>query len=528
MLKKILIGIAIFVAMTVFVVWLGVRKVQGPELAQGETDLRFTEVDVPWAHKSDLDVALPFMAIAAIDVNNDGVDELFAGGGTNQQDIILQFNGAGFEAAPASDSVRKNNGSPTYGAASLDVTGDGLADLFVAREDGVWFFVNTGSGFSGEKIPFEIAANTAPLSVAIGDIDGDGWADLYISGYIKIAYVEGETVFNKKYGGYSYLLKNNGDNTWTDVSAEAGVWRQHNTFTAAFLDLDRDRDSDLVIAQDTGVVEMYENIGAGKFSPLPRAEKFSYPMGIGFGDYDNDGLIDLYFSNVGNTLPSALVRGDLREDQVLNMDYILLHNDKNLQFSDLAIPTKTASHGFGWGVVMQDMDLDGRQDLIVAQNYARFPGVEFLELYNGRLLKQYPDGTFAPVEKVSNAANPNFGMSPVIADFDRNGHPDLVWANMTGPLRVLLNAGGDNNWLAVRLPDNVASLGALVIVRTADGKKLTDTFATSEGLGSDQSHELLFGLGSSSAIDSVHVEFAGGEVRKVSSPALNSVLDVAP
>lgn len=528
MLKKILIALALFVAVAVLVVWYGVRKVQGPEIPQGVTDLRFIEVDVPWSHRSDLDVALPFMAIAAIDVNNDGVDELFAGGGTDQQDVILQFNGAGFEQAPASESVRKSNGSPTYGAASLDVSGDGLADLFVAREDGVWFFTNSAGGFSGEKIPFEIAENTAPLSVTIGDINGDGWADLYISGYIKIAYVEGETIFNQNYGGYSYLLKNNGDNTWSDVSAEAGVWRQHNTFTAAFLDLDRDRDSDLVVAQDTGVVEMYENNGAGNFAPLPRAEEFSYPMGIGFGDYDNDGLIDLYFSNVGNTLPSALVRGDLRDDQVLNMNYILLHNDGDLQFTDAAIPTNTATHGFGWGVVIQDMDLDGRQDLLVAQNYARFPGVKFLELYNGRLLKQYADGTFAPIEAVSNAANPYFGMSPVVADFDRNGYPDLVWANMTGPLRVLMNAGGDNNWLAVRLPNNVASLAALVTVKTADGKKLTDTFATSEGLGSDQSHELLFGVGDSAVIDSVRVDFASGEVQEFSAPPLNSVLVVNP
>ncbi len=518
-LVLLLIGIAL---------WLIVRSIQGPEIEQGQTNLRFVEVPVDWSHESNLDIALPFMAAAIIDVDNDGIDEVFVGGGTDQADTLQAFNGENFQPLKSAKVFAEHAKIPSYGAASLDMDGNGYADLFVARETGLWLYMNTAGEFTEHQIPVDFAENTAPLSIALGDIDNDKDADLYISGYIKIAYVEGETIFNKAYGGYSYLLRNDGDLQFTDITKEAGVFRQHNTFTAAFLDLDNDRDSDLVIAQDTGVVEMYENTRDGKFVELPHAKAFSYPMGLGFGDYDNNGLIDLYFSNVGNTLPKLMVRGDLTDEQELNTDYILLRNDGALDFSDTAIQTDSAKHGFGWGVVMHDMNLDGLQDLLVAQNYARFPGVKYLELYKGRLLQQNDFGKFQPVEETSGAANPYFAMTPLVSDFNNDGWPDLVWANLTGPLRVLLSKGGKNAGLKVRLPNSAVSLGARVYVTLSDGTVLSDQFATSEGLGSDSNHDLVFGIGAERTALQVKVVFADGHARVIESPPVNSVLVVEP
>ena len=91
---------------------------------------------------------------------------------------------------------------------------------------------------------------------------------MYVAGYIKIELVEGETNFSNNYGGFSSLFRNTGNNNWVDISNEAGIWRQHNTFLGVFADLDNDRNSDLIIAQDTGKVETYRGDGKANFTPI--------------------------------------------------------------------------------------------------------------------------------------------------------------------------------------------------------------------------------------------------------------------
>ena len=107
-----------------------------------------------------------------------------------------------------------------------------------------------------------------PLSVSFGDLNKDGAVDLYISNYIRPKYVEVETIFNGEYGGISNLLLNNGDNTFSDITVSSGVYEQHNTFTAAFVDLNNNGHSDLVVAQDTGVVRVFKNNGDLTFDKI--------------------------------------------------------------------------------------------------------------------------------------------------------------------------------------------------------------------------------------------------------------------
>jgi hypothetical protein len=94
----------------------------------------------------------------------------------------------------------------------------------------------------------------------------------------------------------------------------------------------------------------------------------------------------LYFSNVGTTLPDFLVRGDLREDQTLNKDYILLENQGDYTFKDAALERNAAKYGFGWGLVSYDFNNDTLADYLITQNYIRFPGVEYLTLYPGNMV----------------------------------------------------------------------------------------------------------------------------------------------
>ena len=514
----ILIGTLVFALLSAFG---ALRFWQAEKTPQGETDLAFEAVDLPFVHKADLVNSLPFLASAAIDIDGDGRDELFLGGGDEQADEIFTFRNNRFEKLPLTFS--KDAVDATHGAATMDIDNDGDTDLFTARESGIWFHENTDGQFSSVNLGFDIADNTIPLSIGFGDINKDGLADMYIAGYLRIEDVEGETIFSDNYGGFSYLFLNEGEGNWRDISKEAGVWRQHNTFIGVFADLDNDLDSDLVIAQDTGMVELYSNNGDMTFSPIENPSEYSYPMGVAVGDYDNDGLVDLYFSNVGYTLPPAILRGDLEKDDVFNPSYMLFHNEGDLKFTDTAEELNTARYGFGWGTVMADMNLDGREDLLAAQNYARFPANKLLQHYPGKILQNYGD-KFQPVEKVAGAENTLFGIAPIVSDFNGDGWPDLVWANLDGESLAYINKAGDRNWIKVRLPNTARSLNARVTVTASNGLTQTKQLLTSQGLASDQGRDLIFGLGDAESVTSVTVAFQNGVTRSFDAPANGSVI----
>jgi len=508
----ILVGVLLFLLLSAFG---ALRYWQAEKIPQGETDLAFEAVELPFAHEADLKNSLPFLASAAIDINGDGQDELFLGGGNEQADAIFAFRNNRFEKLPL--TFTKDAVDATHGAATMDIDNDGDTDLFTARESGIWYHENVDGEFDSINLGLGLADNTVPLSIGFGDINKDGLADMYIAGYIKIALVEGETIFSDNYGGFSYLFLNEGEGNWRDISKEAGVWRQHNTFLGVFADLDNGLDSDLVIAQDTGRVEMYSNNGDMTFTPIENPSVYSYPMGVAVGDYDNDGLVDLYFSNVGYTLPSAILRGDLKKDDPFNPSYMLFHNEGGLKFTDTSEAMNAAKYGFGWGTVMADMNLDGLEDMLAAQNYARFPANDLLQHYPGKILQNYGD-KFQPVEKVSGAENTLFGISPIVSDFNGDGWPDLVWANLDGESLAYINKGGERNWIKVRLPNTARSLGARVTVTASNGLTQTKQLITSQGLGSDQGRDLIFGLGDAESASSVSVTFQNGVTRSFGAP----------
>ena len=173
------------------------------------------------------------------------------------------------------------------------------------------------------------------------------------------------------------------------------------------------------------------------------------------------------------------------------------------------------------------MNLDGREDLLAAQNYARFPANELLVHYPGKILQNYGDG-FKPVEKAAGAENRLFGISPIVSDFNGDGWPDLVWANLDGPSLAYINSSkAARESLTVRLPNTAASINARVTVTASNDQVQTKQLITSQGLGSDQGRDLIFGLGEATGVKTVTVQFQNGQVREVSAPPVDQVLSVS-
>ncbi len=488
---------------------------------------RFTASILDFDQQLDDAVSLPFTASAVIDIDNDGVEELYIGGGPNQDDAVFEFSNGAFKRLGQSIIDKPEIQDATFGASVIDVDANGFSDLIVSRTTGVWLYLNQGGTFTAEKLDLPLDSSTSPLSVAISDINRDGHFDLYVAGYIKKELVEGQNIFNKEgYGGTSRMFLNNGDNTFSDITEESGLLYTHNTFMGLFVDIDNDGLEDLVVAHDTGQVRTWKNLGNSKFRnmPNPNSGEYGYPMGIAVTDYLNNGMVDFFFSNVGSTPPSFIVTGDLRDDQVFNPDWIMFQNKGNFEFDDIAEQAKLAAYEFSWGAIFEDFNLDGRDDLVVSENYIGFPPhkLPFLRL-PGRFLMQTETGEFAATGAQSGVINTGYGISPITADFNGDGYPDLVHINIAGKPKAYINNGGDANYLKVQLPDTIASVAAKIRVQRSDGKVIYRDFVSGEGLCSDQSHIQIFGLENASATE-VTVQYINGQSDKRTGDFSNTLL----
>ena len=484
----------------------------------------FENAKLSWNNKFDGDKSLPIIGSAVIDIDNDGIDELFLAGGVTQQDGLFSYDDGDFK--PSSMKLpNKPENTTTFGAVSFDLDEDGNNDLILTGDYGVLWYRNTGTAFEVKKINVPLNEKTEAASVTLGDIDQDGDADMFVSGYIALDKMEGQTIFkDPNYGGSSLLMINNGDNTFSDKTAEYGLTYVHNTFCAVFVDVDNDGYLDLVVAHDTGEVRTYKNEGGKSYTKKsnPTTGKYGYPMGIGVGDYNNDGNIDFFFSNTGTSVPTFMARGDLAEEDVFISDWLLFKNEGNFKLTDAAKETKVANFEFSWGAIFQDFNLDGKQDLVVAENYVAFPPHKLFKL-PGRFLLQRPNGTFAAVEDQAKVVNKNYGITPLTSDFNGDGYPDMVFTNINGESKAHINKGGDANYIAFRFPETAKYVGTKVTLTKKDGSIMSDVYVIGEGLVSDQTATLTFGLGADTDIASINLSLPNGTQKSINEYKVNQL-----
>lgn len=474
----------------------------------------FDHVEVPFAQSHSDATSLPMTGSAAIDIDGDGTEELFIGGSFQQENGLFRFEDGEFVAIEGQAGLNKPADGTALGALVLDHNKDGQVDMLVTHPEGIWLYTNDGGTFTSEQLDTQMNENTTGLSIAVADINNDGHFDMYVSGYIQNDKIEGLNIFNRpEYGGTSEMFVNNGDNTFTNETEARGLTFLHNTFQAAFGDFEGDGDLDIITAQDTGNVQTYVNDGTGHFTNTanPNTDIPSYPMGIGVADLNNDGLTDYTFSNIGSTPPTFMVRGDLRDDQPLNRKWMTFVSDGNGGFTDEGEAMRIADYEFGWGPSHEDLNLDGREDLIVSQNFvtAPFHKIGMLRL-PGRLLVQTATGEMAEVGAQSGVVNRQYSIAPLTADFNGDGRSDIVHINIAGNSQAFLSTGDTpNGFLKIQLPETLDSIGAMVEITLEDGSTLFKPYASGEGLLSDSSRMIIAGLGLQSAT-SVTVSFIDG------------------
>lgn len=475
-------------------------------------------------HVFENSTSLPVRASSLIDLDNDGIDEIFLGGWAGQVDQLFAYKNNDFIDISDSYPTSKEPSLNSLAASSVDLDNNGYTDLIVSREDWMYVYYNDGADFKVDKPELWLNKKSTPLGLTFGDINRDGFTDIFLSTYIKKELMNGLTNFSPWYGSTSALLLNDGTWKFKNITVEAGLDYIHNTFQGIFVDMDNDSWLDLVVAYDTGEPRIYKNNWNTTFTMMPNewTGKFAYPMGIWVGDYDNDGLTDLMFSNIGSTLPKAMVKWDIENTDDLNLDWILLQNKGDFVFEDIAEKVEISNYEFSWWAVMADVNNDSREDIIVSENFVDL-GFQKLFKLPWRVLLQREDWIFAAVWKAAKASNVEFSITPLVSDFNNDGSLDLVWVNIDAPSFAFINSNNvEWNYLQVQFTETTKHLWAKAILTFQNWSTQVQNYITGEWLVSDWSSTIHFGLGEKTDLDKLTIKFVDWTEQIIEEISVNS------
>lgn len=457
------------------------------------------------------------------DYNNDGWLDLYVTG--NQAENVLYRNDQDgtFSPSPFSATVSLPQ-TLSGGAIWADYDNDGWQDLYVLTKGANRLFHNdSGEGFTDVTGTAGVGDTGTGESAAWGDYDNDGFLDLYVVNWTCLPNCDPIDFAQHQ----DRLYHNNGDGTFTDVSDSLVYDKLLGAgFAANFIDFDGDQDLDIYVINDEfqnpiGNV-LFRNDGAGcggwcwvDVSAASGADVVLSGMGIAAADFDNDGDLDLYFSNMLNA-------------------FSLLQNQGDGTFVDQA---EAAGVHFGWtdtvgwGTGFFDYDNDGWQDLYLAatgfvQRDMNLEPEGMLFDHPNYLFRNNRDGSFSDVW--AGEEMPSMGFA--YADYDNDGWVDYVVGNWNEGYRLFRNNGFVlGNWLTADLtgggPVNMDAVGARVVVTTSDGRSQTQVVTSGGSLGAGHDMRLHFGLGTAE-IEAVEVVWPNGETAVYNNVPTNQIWQI--
>ena len=509
-----------------------------------------TEAGITFKHingASDRKFYLETMGSGAafLDYDNDGNLDLYI------------VNGAplpGFETTdPSTNLLYQNNGDGTFtdvtaaagvgdtsygmGCVAADYDNDGDSDLYVTNFGKNLLYRNNGDG------TFTNATSHAGVddgdkwssSCAFVDYDHDGNLDLYVVNYLDYDIAKDRDWYDSRgrriysnpqvYAGISdTLYRNNGDGTFTDVMRQAGVYNSNGKGLGITCgDYDNDGRIDIYVANDTTPNFLYRNVGDGRFVDIGPFAGAAYNehgvaeggMGVDFGDYNNDGALDIFvtnFSNETNTLYHNTGDGAL-------IDFTNIAGLGGVSFLKLAFGTK-----------FFDADNDGTLDLFVANGHLYPTESDALEYaQTDQLFINTGEGIFMDVSEGSGDyfSIKRVGRGAAFGAYDNDGDTDIFVVNLNQEGVLLRNEGGNrHNWLMIKtvgFKSNRDGVGARVEVVTPSHTQIKEVQAGSSYL-SGHDLRLLFGLGTETKADAIKITWPSGAEQTLKDVDTNQLL----
>jgi hypothetical protein len=455
----------------------------------------------------------PFFAggAAAGDFDGDGrVDLVFTR--PNDTEILYRNLGDGtFEPRTSAAGFR----FPTYtnGVTSGDVDNDGDLDLYMTTVGYTrnYLYLNDGHG----KFTDAGAGHTAALSngtirdgsgASFGDYDNDGYLDLVTGDWGNFAA-----------NSQSRLLRNRGaaqPGAFDDVTVAAGinVYRKDRSYrySPRLVDLDRDGLLDLTFAADFQTSQLFWNNGDGTFTDGTIAAGVGTDlngMGTTFGDYDSDGDLDWFITNITNDPEHPGPFGGWNR---------LYRNEGNRTFTDVTQAAGVRDSRFSWGASFFDYDNDGDVDLAATNGYN---GQGWID--DRTFLWRNDAGVYTDVSDASGITDTLQGRGLIHLDYDDDGDLDMVVVNnAAAPLLYRNDGGNDNHFLRVAPQGTISNrdgIGAWITVTpdlTDPGRQLVWEVDGGSSFVSQSERTAHFGLGASGdSVDLVTIEWPSGIVQ---------------
>lgn len=430
------------------------------------------------------------------------------------------------------------------GCAAADLEGNGLRDLIVT--DGLSPILLTHEpARTFTNASERLGATGSPPSRALGvfDVDADGWLDLYVGKDSPLPAVGPECakvdndfqchlLKKQPKPAPNLLLRQRADGTFEDASIAFGLQDPGLTLALSASDLNGDRQPDLLVGNDFGRNGLYLSSDDGVYVESSAALgllPYNHAMGIAFADFDLDSQRDLYITDLG---PDQLYFGSETGFAQAPVSAGIIEATRN---------------HVGWGVVAQDFDNDGDEDIAVGNSYVAKPG-ELVAMVEGGmnptsleahaadvqsdfLFENCGDRTFllSEVPISADAIEPSIGMAPLAGgDLDGDGGIDLVGVHPAQHARVLRNVTAERgHWLTLRIvgaAPNRDAIGAIVEITAGKRKQLREVHVM--GAAGHGATEVHIGLGPFTTAD-VTVYWPGGgdtTVTDVSADASLSIL----
>jgi hypothetical protein len=515
-------------------------------------------------------------SVAVADVDGDGWDDVFVGeAGPNE----LYRNQGDGTFVDVTDGSGIAGDQLTKMGLFLDHDDDGDQDLLLANHnDPSRLYRNDGNGtFTDVTEQAGVGNATRAYHVAAADVDGDDDLDVSVGNYGPKAAPGPESHANATSGDRDLLYVNQGNGTFREVGLERGLEATRWTFSHAWNDYDRDGDPDLYVNVDFGYDILYENDGTGNFTPVTREAGVvtnRNGMGARWVDVDGDRDLDLVVTNIH-------VPEDGGVSQFEGNNVWLNQGDGT--FRDAASELGLAEGAWGWDHSWGDLDLDGDLDAVQANGMLSMDTPDGYYDSTPKLLDEEPAGRSpryaqsqryneskwfvlewepwvqTPVRRPSLAAfqtdrvflddgeqyrdvaeqvglgRATDSRAVPTADLDHDGDLDLIRTSFLNPVQVFENTRidgsgtpGDAHWLQVELEGNASNrdaVGARLLAEAGDRRILRHVAAGGGFLGQSPSRVHL-GLGTHETVESLEVTWPDGSTATFEDVAADQAVGI--